>query len=45
MNEAELLTAILNRLELIYTCQLISISVVVAVGVIFLLYRALHNFF
>ena len=45
MNEIELLTAILNRVELIYTCQLVSISVAVAVGVCFLLYRALHNFF
>lgn len=45
MNEIELLSAILNRLELIYTCQLVGISAVVAVGVSYLLYRALHNFF
>ena len=45
MTDNELLSAILDRVELIYTCQLISVSVIVAVGVCYLLYRALRNFF
>ena len=45
MNNHDLLESILNRLDLIYTLGLISIGLVVAVLVIYLLYRLLSYFF
>lgn len=44
MTEVELLTAILNRLDLIYTLLLITFVVAVVILVFYILYRAVVNF-
>ena len=45
MDELELLNTILNRLDLIYSLNLVTVSVLSAIGVVYLLYCALRKFF
>ena len=44
MTESELLTNILNRLDLIYTSQLFVIGLLIGCGVVYLFYRLISYF-
>lgn len=45
MTDSEVLSAILNRLDLLYALHLLTFSILAVVGVLFILYRLLIKFF